>query len=93
MSNSVLNNLYKDVKNTMIVSSEVYRILYVEFQDKMKTWTDTSKGYICNKRSLLGLEIESSVWCESNYAYLFDGNGDVHTIIINLDDGTFKKEV
>lgn len=90
MSNSVLNNLYKDVKNTLVMAPRLYRHLFVKFEKDMVTTTDTSKGYTHNKRSLLGMHLESSVWCEENYAYYFDNNGNVHAIVINWEKGEFS---
>lgn len=85
-----MRNLYRDVKNTLIMHPRLYRELLVHFKSKMLTWTDSSKGYTCNKRSLLGMELESCVWCEEKYAYYFDKQGDVHSVIIDWDKGVFN---
>lgn len=85
-----MRNLYKDVKNTLVMHPRLYRQLFVDFEDDMVTTTDSSKGYTCNKRSLLGMNLESSVWCEENYAYYFDKQGNVHSLTINWDKGTIN---
>lgn len=85
-----MRNIYKDVKNTLVMHPRLYRQLFVDFEDDMVTTTDSSKGYTCNKRSLLGMDLESSVWCEENYAYYFDNKGNVHSLVINWDEGKFN---
>jgi|11BtaG_2_1085332.scaffolds.fasta_scaffold00848_17 hypothetical protein len=88
--NTTISNLYKDIKNTLVMPHKLYRHLYVEFEKDILTWTDHSKGYICNKRSLHGMDLESSAWCEENYAYYWDKQGNVHSLIIDWDKGVFN---
>jgi hypothetical protein len=85
-----MRNLYKDVKNTLVMHPRLYRQLFVHFEHDMVTTIDSSRGYTCNKRSILGMELESSVWCQENYAYYFDKQGNVHSLVINWDEGKFN---
>lgn len=88
--NSTVANLYKDVRNTIVVSTDIYRALFVELEDHLETKTDSSKGYICNKRSLFGMVIESSVWCKADCGYYFDKQGNIHSLTFDLERGTFN---
>lgn len=90
MNNSTINNLYKNVKNTLVVSPRLYRRIFVTFEKDIVTWTDSSRGYTCNKRSLHGMELESSAWCQDMYAYYWDKEGEVHSIVIDWDRGVFN---
>lgn len=89
--NSTVSNLYKYVTNTLVCSTRCYSELFVEFEQHMVVTKDHSKGYHCNRRSLLGMDIESSLWCKENKAYYFDKKGKIHTLVIDFTNKTFKK--
>ena len=90
MSYSIIVESYRDEKSVIILPYWAYQRIYYKLGHLLKVKTKYSAGFSMSEYFLNGVKIEKSYWCSSNTGYFVDKNGNLHTLYLDEEKGTFN---